>query len=325
MRAGGRAIRLIAGILSAALLPPAQSAGHEAGALQPGAAAWEAAAGTGEESGTRTRGEPGIVAALRANGAAILALGERGGLDGHFVQLVDGGAYGLYLTADGHAVTGLLYAPDGTLVTGRQIAAAEGSTPFSSAAAGDGAMPSVSQPTGRDRLPALEDRDAGVAPEPDRLAHLDAAESYLPAAEALFERSASAFGFTLGRSGPQVVLFADPACRWSRSAAVRLGHAALAGRMRLRVVPVGVLGAASAREAAAIASAADPALAWFEGTRVHAGPEGAQRIADNNALYDGWSANAVPLIAWRSGNGRVVHRLGDVDDPAAWLEALPRE
>ena len=119
MRLGVRAIRLIAGILSAALLPPAQSAGHEAGALQPGAAAWEvAAARTGEESGTRSRGKPGIVAALRANGAAILPLGERGGLDGHFVQLADGDAYGLYLTPDGHAVTGLLYAPDGTLLTG---------------------------------------------------------------------------------------------------------------------------------------------------------------------------------------------------------------
>ena len=327
MRCSARAIWLIAGVLSAALLPPTQSLGHEAQSLPTGAAAQEAtAARAGEKSGTHARGEPAIVAALRAKGAAILALGERGGLDGHFVQLSDGDAYGLYLTSDGHAVTGLLYAPDGTLVTGRQIAAAEGNAPVSSAAVdSDDAIRSTSQFTGRGDFLVPGRRDAGAAREPVRLAHLDTGESYLPDAEALFERSVSAFGFTLGRSGPPVVLFADPACRWSRSAAVRLGHAALDGRLRLRVVPVGVLGAASAREAAAIASSADPALAWFEGTRVQAEPAGARRIEDNNALYDRWGANAVPLIAWRSGNGRVVHRLGDIDDPAAWLEALPRE
>ena len=69
-----------------------------------------------------------MVAALREKGARILALGERGGLSGHFVELADGDAYGLYLTPDGHAVAGLLYGPDGTLVTGRQIAAARGAT-----------------------------------------------------------------------------------------------------------------------------------------------------------------------------------------------------
>ena len=327
MRCSARAIWLIAGVLCAALLPSTQTVGHENQALPLGAASREAtAARAGEQSGTHVRGESGIIAALRAKGAAILALGERGGLDGHFVQLSDGDAYGLYLTPDGYAVTGLLYAPDGTLVTGRQIAAAEGNATVSSAAVDGGdAIRSGSRLGGRDESLAPGPRDAGVPPEPVRLAHLDTGESYLPDAEALFERSASAFGFTMGRSGPPVVLFADPACRWSRSAAVRLGHAALDGRLRLRVVPVGVLGAASAREAAAIASAADPALAWFEGTRVHAEPAGARRIEDNNALYDRWGANAVPLIAWRSGNGRVVHRLGDMDDPAAWLEALPRE
>ena len=128
--------------------------------------------------------------------------------------------------------------------------------------------------------------------EPARLAHLYPDELEVQNAEApdieapdtgvLFERSASAFGFTLGRSGPLVLLFADPACRWSRSAAARFGRAALDGRLRLRVIPVGVLGEDSVREAAAIASAPDPALAWFEGTGAPAGAEGARRIGRNN-------------------------------------------
>ena len=280
----------------------------------PYAAAHETPAAQGIE-------EPAVVAALRANGARIMVLGERGGLSGHFVELAGGDAYGLYLTPDGHAVAGLLYGPDGTLVTASQIAAARG--------AGGGEAIATRAALG------ASGNDDVLAVEPTLLAHgyeygpdvpgTDAPGIEMPGAEVLFERSGTAFGFTLGRRGPLVVLFADPACRWSRAAVVRLGRPALDGRLRLRVIPVGVLGAASAREAAAIASAPDPALAWFEGAGAQARPEGGRRIAHNNDLFDGWGLGAVPLIAWRAGDGRIAHRLGDLDDIGAWLEALPHE
>ena len=298
MRAAGILCLLLAGLLAAASLPRSEAAAHE----EPGAGAVQG---------------PPVIAALREKGARIVALGERGGLDGHFVELADGDAYGLYVTADGHAVAGLLYAPDGTLLTGGQIAAAEdrgagtetrAARPAAAAARTDGVAAS-----------------AGSHAGPARLAHAIADDRYAPNTEALFERSASAFGFTLGRTGPQVVLFADPGCRWSRSAVARLGGPALSGRLRLRVVPVGVLGAASAREAASIAGATDTALAWFEGTHTPGGPEGGRRIARNNTLFEEWGGRAVPLIAWRAPDGRIAHRLGDVDDIDAWLEALPHE
>lgn len=297
MRIAASALLLSAGLVLAALSAAVQAAGDELPALQ---------------EATETR----LPSALQANGARVLALGRQGGLDGYFVEVGDGDAYGLYLTPDGHAVAGLLYAPDGTLLTGGQIAAARN-------LAGGGA--------GDDEFVAPARRAAGPATEPDRLVHLYADDTDMPDARApyrsasLFERSWSAFGFVLGLSGPEVVVFADPACRWSRSAVLRLGHVALDGRMRLRVVPVGVLGAASAREAAAIASVPDPALAWFEGPHGSARPEGGRRIADNNALFEEWGAGAVPLIAWQGRDGRVGHRLGDIDDIAAWLEELPRE
>ena len=107
MRAGMTALVLATGLLSAAVTPV------------PGAVAHEPPAVHGTE-------EPAVIAALRAKGARVLALGERGGLDGHFVELADGDAYGLYLTPDGHAVAGLLYGPDGSLLTGDQIVAAGG-------------------------------------------------------------------------------------------------------------------------------------------------------------------------------------------------------
>lgn len=247
---------------------------------------------------------PATIAALRARGARTFALGERGGLAGYLVELADGGAYALYLTPDGHAVAGLLYAPDGTLLTGGQLAAARGATGHAAAIGGTPGVEGRAVRTGAE-FPA----GAGAGPD----------------AEARFERAASAFSFTLGRTGPLAVLFADPGCRWSRSAAARLGQQALAGRLRLRIVPVGLLGAASARTAAGIASSPDPAAAWFGGDVPPPHPEGGTRIAHNNALYEAWGETGVPLIVRRDARGRVAHRVGDVDDVDAWLEGFPHE
>ena len=305
------------------------------------------------------RPEPAVVAALHANGARVLSLGKRGGLDGRLVEPADGDAYSLYLTPDGHAVAGLLYGPDGALLTGRQLASA-GIAGSSAAEAYEARRVSRATPNGEssvsggrprheaerggesdflaEYVSGFEGAGAGEAERGDisdvvtfRLAHDEGGEPQASDkgtpwyAEAMFARSRSAFGFSVGRSGPAAVVFADPACRWSRAAVTRLARAAIDGRLRLRVIPVGVLGAASAREAAAIASGSDPALAWFEGPDERASPEGGRRIARNNALFDAWGAGAVPLIAWRAGDGRVAQRVGDVEDVDAWLEGSADE
>lgn len=245
---------------------------------------------------------PATISALKANGARVVELGAQGGLDGYLVEPAGGDPYSLYLTPDGHAVAGLLYGPDGNLITGVQIAAAQ-------------------ETDAGGRQSGLPESDGGEAMH---MAHASEGAAPAPDAEALFERSAAAFGFTLGRDGPLVVLFGDPTCRWSRSAAARLGRLALDGRFRLRVIPVGLLGAASARKAASIASAADPASAWFDGALPAASPEGARRIARNNALYDAWGETAVPLIARRDAQGRIERRVGEIDDLDAWLRELSR-
>lgn len=242
---------------------------------------------------------PDLIEALRANGAHIVALGSRGGLDGYFVTPAGGAGYGLYVTGDGHAVAGLLYGPDGSEATGAQLAAAHSGGVAESAA---GTLAREAGPTAVTAHAAVE---ASSAPS---------------SRSALFERSASAFGFTLGERGPVVLLLGDAACPWSRAAAVKLGREALAGRLQLRVVPVAILGADAARRAAAIAAAPDPASAWFEGPERAADRAGAERIARNNALLDSWGANAVPLIAWTARDGAVRHRVGDIDDVGAWLK-----
>ena len=264
-------------------------------------AAGLAALGAAQAIEVRAGEETGLVPALRAAGAEVLPLGARGGLDGYFVTPARGAGYSLYVAPDGHAVAGLLYAPDGTEVTGIQLAAARGE--HKSGAANRSAA--------ADRNP-----DAAVTAH----SSVDSTDAAPPVPSGkLFERSTAAFGFTLGESGPLAVLFGDAACRWSRAAAAKLGREAIAGRLRLRVIPVAVLGAGAAREAAAIAASPDPARAWFEGTARAADRQGAARIARNNALLDAWGADAVPLIVWREPDGTVRRRVGDVDDVRAWL------
>ena len=263
----------------------------------------------------------GTISALRANGAHVVELGARGGLDGYLVEPAGGDPYSLYLTPDGHAIAGLLYGPDGGLITSDQIAAARQADRMESfgRSAFDGAETPKAGDGGRQSGSPESDGGAAV-----HMAHASEAVAADPDAQALFGRSTAAFGFTLGEAGPPVVLFGDPACRWSRSAAVRLGRTALAGRFRLHVIPVGLLGAASARKAAAIASASDPARAWFDGAVPAASPEGARRIARNNALFDAWGGTAVPLIAWRDARGRIERRVGAIDDLDSWLRELTR-
>ncbi len=295
-----------------------------AGFLAASVAAGKAVAAGGEAEGLRPEGlrpeglrPEGLVSALRANGAEVLALGSRGGLDGYFVTPAVGTGYGLYVTGDGHAVAGLLYGPDGTEITGAQLAAAR---------------PAVDAGRRVDRGAAERSGAAALSAH----AEIESSGSLSPAVSlsGLFERSASAFGFTLGTRGPVVVLLGDATCSWSRSAAARLGRAALEGRLQLRVVPVAVLGADAARRAVAIAAHPDPARAWFEGGGTAdrtlgpetfvpetLGPEtGAERIARNNALLDRWGASGVPLIAWRGRDGTVGRRIGDIDDVGAWLK-----
>ena len=281
----------------------------------------------GAEAGNGPGLQPeALVSALRANGAEIVPLGARGGVNGYFVTPAKGAGYSLYVTEDGHAVAGLLYGPDGMELTGAQLAAARARD------AGTGPAHAAAREKAETSAAVIAHAETGSAGRPSSSASL----------ARLFERSAAAFGFTLGERGPLVVLLGDPTCSFSRSAAARLGRAALDGRLQLRVVPVAVLGADAARRAVAIAAHRDPARAWFEGggaadrTLVPEtlgpetlGPEtGAERIARNNALFDEWGASAVPLIAWRTrdpraGDGAVRHRIGDIDDVGVWLGRGP--
>ena len=104
----------------------------------------------------------------------------------------------------------------------------------------------------------------------------------------------------------------------------------MAGKLRLHVVPVALLGAASAHRAAGIAASSDPAQAWFARDDGPAGRHARDRIARNNALFDAWGERSVPLIAYRTARGGaagggIAHRVGDIADLDTWLRELGDE
>ena len=104
----------------------------------------------------------------------------------------------------------------------------------------------------------------------------------------------------------------------------------MAGKLRLHVVPVALLGAASAHRAAGIAASSDPAQAWFARNDGPAGQDARDRIARNNAAFDSWGERSVPLIAYRTARGGtagggIAHRVGDITDLGAWLRELGDE
>ena len=240
-------------------------------------------------------------------------LGRVGGLDGWFVEVGAGETYSLYLTGDGHAVTGLLYGPDGTLLTGGQLESA-----------GRGKMPARAAGGSADKVgsPAAETVVAAGRDGVGAVSGVGAPLKLKRAPAGAFGKGAAAFGFTLGRSGPVVLVFADPGCSWSRSTVAELGQRALGGRFRLTVVPVGVLGGESAESAIRIVSSADPARAWFGDDVADLHRAGGLWIEGNNEAFEGWGEDAVPLIAWRSAGSGDVYVVGALSDPDRWVEEV---
>lgn len=141
----------------------------------------------------------------------------------------------------------------------------------------------------------------------DQIARLEAPDNHIR--EAIDRAS-----FRLGTGGDDVVVFADPACSWSRATVARFALAALEGHLVLHVVPVSVLGHDSARMARAVIVAADPAAAWF--AAAPGGPASAEADLDaNNRLLADLGGRAVPLVMRADGT---LHE-GAIGDPVAWL------
>ncbi len=151
---------------------------------------------------------------------------------------------------------------------------------------------------------------------------VDAAKAAL---ERRFLESLQGHGFTIGQEGPVVIVFADPECRWSRLAVAELAERAVQGALRVRVVPVALLGTESALRAMVVLSNEHPELEWFSaGVSVKGEPEGADRVLDNNRRFEAWGESAAPLTVYRERDGDIAASVGDIVDMAAFVAGLYR-
>ncbi len=145
------------------------------------------------------------------------------------------------------------------------------------------------------------------------------------ALEARFMESLQGHGFTVGQEGPPVIVFADPECRWSRLAVAELAQQAVKGVLRVRVVPVALLGSESALRAMVVLTSEHPELEWFSpGVAVGGSPEGAERVLDNNRRFKAWGQSAVPLTLYRQSGGEIAAGVGDIADMAGFVAGLYR-
>lgn len=94
-------------------------------------------------------------------------------------------------------------------------------------------------------------RSAGITPKP------------LPV-KTLALRAMTASGFVLGHAGPMLVAFMDPNCIFCHLFYESEQSNLKAGKLRIKVVPVGFLKPSSLPKAVAIMEAKNPARAWAE-------------------------------------------------------------
>lgn len=240
---------------------------------------------------------PETVKALRARGAKVTALGRHGSLEGWLVEWGPDDSYTLYTSPAGFAVAGLLYGPDGSNLTKRRL------VERGHIQAGE-LWPRLPPPLRPPEDPAPA-KPAGEYPD-------------------ILLQAESATGFTVGTTGPHATLFADPACPWSRSAAAALADRALKGDLRLRIIPIGVLGERSRQRAVSILAHPRLDLAWFGGETAAPTAAAQAALAFNNAAFDAWGENLVPLIVWRSADGGIRRRTGEIADIDAWLAELAK-
>ena len=236
-----------------------------------------------------------LVAGLRANGAEVKPLGRRGALEGWLVTPRGKPPYTLYVDESGHGVMGLLFSPDGAALTGMQLGSVRGAAERSSS----------TPPSSASR----------VAPAADR-----GLSARAPSAGVL-EAALAVEGFDLGDAGPQVAIFADPTCLPSRAGVAALARRALAGEIRLRVVPVGARGAEAEAMAGSVLGAEDRARSWFTldrvGVQPRPGGEDAAGVALNRRLFERTGARFVPYALMREPDGRIASVVGA--DFTAWF------
>lgn len=140
------------------------------------------------------------------------------------------------------------------------------------------------------------------------------ADQYLPQpakvpAEKIASAALAAPGFTIGHSGPLMVVFMDPNCIFCHLLWEALQQPVAEGKVRVKVVPVGFLKPSSPAKAATILAAKNPAEAWAnneKGFDLHT-EEGSTKPLSHIPAVDEAAVKA---------NTQLLHQTGETATPA---------
>jgi thiol:disulfide interchange protein DsbG len=125
-------------------------------------------------------------------------------------------------------------------------------------------------------------------------------------------RALSAPGFTVGHAGPLMVVFMDPNCIYCHKVWDAAQADILAGKLRLKVVPVGFLKPTSLAKATTIMQSVHPATAWAHNEKrfqknieeggekpaLHLDPKALADVRANTALLGSTGEMATPVLVY---------------------------
>lgn len=135
--------------------------------------------------------------------------------------------------------------------------------------------------------------------------------------KAVATQALQATGFMVGHAGPLMVVFMDPNCIYCHKFWDEAQGAIRAGKLRLKVIPVGFLKPTSLAKATTILQSVDPALAWARNERLfrksieeggekpatHLDPKSMAYVRANTALLGATGEMATPTLVYcRNGN-----------------------
>lgn len=131
-------------------------------------------------------------------------------------------------------------------------------------------------------------------------------------ANVVASRALLAPGFTVGHAGPLMVVFMDPNCSYCHKFWDAAQADILAGKLRLKVIPVGFLKPTSLAKATTILQSADPATAWAHNEKrfqknieeggekpaLHLDPKATADVRANTELLGSTGEMATPTLVY---------------------------
>jgi hypothetical protein len=263
-------------------------------------------------------GETTALSYMRSQGVSLVDIGtDCGGLGGALGQK-DGKLQTFYVSPDGtHIVAGVCFRAGGVNVTGLQLERLTKTTndPDILGVQPEAGLQSGAQEAAPQMVPSqTEASPLGTGPSPE-----------IEDPSALLQAAETTAWFPVGaKKAPVIYFIADPRCPYCHAMWDAMAPAVYDGKIQVRLILVGVLGADSVNDATAILALQNPAMAWLGG--VGSGKKPAS-ISDQKALEAGEAfltrnelfrksnrIGGVPFLIYKTADGVKTHYGADAPE-----------